>query len=210
MLNRFDAHLYRHLDVALAVRETLGPVVADAAALLISALGSGHKVMLCGNGGSAADAQHIAAELTGRYGVPNRRALPALALTTDSSALTAIGNDLGFERVFARQIEALGQPGDVLVAISTSGHSPNVIAAVDSARSKGIKTIGLLGRDGGNLRTQVDCPIVIPSHDTPHIQEMHIAIGHVLCAIIDDTFEPPLLPMSRNPHRHCPRAEEPD
>ncbi len=189
MLNRFDAHLHRHLDVALAVRETLGPVVVAAAALLICALKSGHKILLCGNGGSAADAQHIAAELTGRYEVPSRRALPALALTTDSSALTAISNDLGFKHVFARQIEALGQPGDVLVALSTSGRSANVIAAVDSARSRGIRTIGLLGGDGGDLRVQVDHPIVIPSHDTPHIQEMHITIGHILCGLIDDAFD---------------------
>jgi D-sedoheptulose 7-phosphate isomerase len=189
MLNRFDAHLHRHLEVARTARETLGPVVAEAAALVICALESGHKVLLCGNGGSAADAQHIAAELTGRYEVPGRRALPALALSTDSSAVTAISNDLGFEQVFARQIQALGQAGDVLVGISTSGCSPNVVAAVSCAKLLGLKTIGLLGRDGGDLRTLVDLPIVVQSPDTPHIQEMHITIGHVLCGLVDDAFQ---------------------
>jgi D-sedoheptulose 7-phosphate isomerase len=190
MLNRFDAHLHRHLAVALAVRETLGPVVAEAATLLVSTLKSGQKVLLCGNGGSAADAQHIAAELTGRYEVPGRRALAALALSTDSSALTAISNDLGFEQVFARQIEALGQPGDLLIGISTSGRSPNIIAAVKCATQLGLKTIGLLGRDGGSLRDLVDLPIIVPSQDTPHIQEIHITIGHVLCGLVDDAFQP--------------------
>lgn len=163
--------------------------MAHAADVLIAALAAGHKVLLCGNGGSAADAQHIAAELAGRYEAPNRRALPALALTTDSSAVTAISNDLGFDRVFARQVEAHGQAGDVLVAISTSGRSPNVIAAVDFARRRGLKTIGLLGRDGGDLVSMVDVAVVIPSEATPHIQEMHITIGHLLCALVDEAFQ---------------------
>jgi D-sedoheptulose 7-phosphate isomerase len=174
--------------VAGLVRETLGSAVEEAGARLIEAFRSGHKILLCGNGGSAADAQHIAAELTGRYEVPGRRALPALALTTDPSAVTAISNDLGFDRVFARQLEALGQPGDVLIGISTSGRSPNILSAVDRARELGITSVGLLGRDGGPLRALVDLPIVVPAEETPYIQELHIVIGHVLCGLVDDAF----------------------
>jgi phosphoheptose isomerase len=188
MTQRFLAHIDQHLAVAGLIRDSLGESVSAAAAHLISALRAGHKILLCGNGGSAADAQHIAAELTGRYEVPARRALPALALTTDPSAVTAISNDLGFDQVFARQVEALGQPGDVLIGISTSGQSPNVIAAVERAKQLGLTSIGLLGRDGGALRTCVDLPIVVPSQDTPHIQEMHITIGHILCGLVDDAF----------------------
>ena len=190
MLTAFDAHLQRHIDLANCVRNTLGPTVGGAADILISALKSGHKLLICGNGGSAADAQHIAAELTGRYEIPNRRALPALALSTDSSAVTAISNDLGFEQVFARQVEAHGNPGDVLLAISTSGRSQNVISAVECARRRGLKTIGLLGRDGGALASVVDVAIVVPSQATPHIQEMHITIGHLLCTLVDHIFGP--------------------
>jgi phosphoheptose isomerase len=188
MPHRFITHLDRHLVVVGLVRDTLGPVVIQAGAHLIEALRNGHKVLLCGNGGSAADAQHIAAELTGRYEVAGRRALPAFALTTDSSAVTAISNDLGFDQVFARQLEALGQTGDVLIGISTSGRSPNVIAAVERARELGLTSVGLLGRDGGALRTLVDFPIVVPAQETPHIQELHITIGHVLCGLVDDAF----------------------
>lgn len=166
----------------------MASVVTQSAQALIKALENGHKVLLCGNGGSAADAQHLAAELTGRYEAPSRRALPAIALTTDTSALTAIGNDLGYERVFARQVEAHGQAGDVLIGISTSGQSPNVIAAVRQARQQGLQTIGLLGRDGGTLATLVNLAIVVPADATPLIQEMHITIGHIVCAMIDDAF----------------------
>jgi len=189
-LPQFNAHLQGHIALAQTVQETLGAAVGRAADLVIAALQTRHKVLLCGNGGSAADAQHIAAELTGRYEHPIRRALPALALTTDTSALTAISNDLGYERVFARQVEAFGQDGDLLIAISTSGQSPNIIAAVEQARRQGLKTIGLLGRDGGVMAALVDVPIVIPSSATPHIQEMHITIGHLLCALVDDAFCP--------------------
>lgn len=185
---RFRRHFDRHIALASTVTATLGPVVGRAGELLIAALADGHKVLLCGNGGSAADAQHIAAELTGRYENKGRRALPALALNTDSSAVTAIGNDLGYDRVFARQVEAHGHAGDVLIGISTSGRSPNVIAAVDQARRQGLDTIGLLGRDGGDLSGMVDIPIIVPSDATPHIQEMHITIGHLLCALLDDAF----------------------
>ncbi len=190
MTSRFTLHIERHIELAQDVRGTLGSVVTESAHALTMALKTGHKVLLCGNGGSAADAQHLAAELTGRYEAVSRRALPAIALTTDTSALTAIGNDLGYERVFARQVEAHGQAGDVLIGISTSGQSPNVIAAVQQARQQGLQTIGLLGRDGGELATLVDLAIVVPSDATPLIQEMHITIGHVLCAMIDDAFQP--------------------
>ncbi len=184
----FQQHFNRHHALAATVSQTLGTVVEQAGKLLITALRSGHKILLCGNGGSAADAQHIAAELTGRYEVKNRRALPALALSTDSSAVTAISNDLGFERVFARQVEAHGQAGDVLIGISTSGQSPNVIAAVEQAKQQGLRTIGLLGRDGGELVVRFEVPIIVPSKSTPHIQEMHITIGHYLCARVDEAF----------------------
>ena len=143
--------------------------------------------MLCGNGGSAADAQHIAAELTGRYKT-ERGALAGIALTTDTSALTAIGNDYGYEFVFSRQLEALGREGDLLIAISTSGNSGNVVKALELARKIGIKTIGLSGRTGGVMNELCELNLVVPSNDTPRIQEMHIMIGHIICQAIDDAF----------------------
>jgi len=155
-----------------------------AADALLTALGAGRKVLVCGNGGSAADAQHVAAELVGRF-VRERRAFPALALTTDTSILTAIGNDYGFERVFARQVEAHGQAGDVLVAISTSGGSANVLAAVETARSRGLVTIGLTGRDGGALGRAVDVHLNVPSPSTARVQEVHITTLHVLCDLVE-------------------------
>lgn len=184
----FDVHLLRHIALARVIQETLELEVDRAAGLLITALQTGHKILLCGNGGSAADAQRIAAELTGRYEIAHRRVLPVLALTTDFPAVTAIGSDFGFDRVFARQVEAHGQLGDVLIGISTSGQSPNIIAAVDQARRQGLKTVGLLGHDGGDLVSRVDAPIIIPSQSTPHIQEMHVIIGHCLCAMVDAAF----------------------
>jgi D-sedoheptulose 7-phosphate isomerase len=147
----------------------------------------GCKILVCGNGGSAADAQHFAAELSGRY-LKERRALAGLALTTDSSALTAIGNDYGFDRVFSRQVEALGRPGDLLVGISTSGNSPNVVLAVEAAHALGMRTLGLLGRDGGKLRTLVDDPLVVPSTVTARIQEVHQMIYHFWCESLDECF----------------------
>ena len=144
----------------------------------------GCKILVCGNGGSAADAQHFAAELTGRF-VTERRGLAGLALTTDTSALTAIGNDYGFDRIFARQVEALGRPGDLLLGISTSGHSPNVIAAVEAAKGVGLRTLSLLGRDGGALKDLSDDALVVPSTVTARIQEVHIMVLHFYCAILD-------------------------
>lgn len=163
------------------------PDIADVAGRMSAAIRQGGKVMFCGNGGSAADAQHLATELLGRY-LLDRRALPALALTTDSSALTAIGNDFGFEEVFSRQIEGLGRPGDLLVAISTSGNSRNVLAAITAARSMGIVTVGLTGSGGGQMAALCDICLRVPSDHTPRIQEMHIALGHLLCELVETDF----------------------
>ena len=153
----------------------------------VATLKAGGKILLCGNGGSAADAQHIAAELTGRYKT-ERGALAGIALTTDTSALTAIGNDYGYEFVFSRQLEALGREGDLLIAISTSGNSGNVLKALELARKIGVKTIGLSGRTGGAMNELCELNLVVPSNDTPRIQEMHIMIGHIICQAIDDAF----------------------
>lgn len=147
----------------------------------------GCKILVCGNGGSAADAQHLAAELSGRY-LKERRALAGLALTTDTSALTAIGNDYGFDQVFSRQVEALGRPGDLLIGISTSGNSPNVIRAVEAAKGLGIRTLGLLGRDGGRLKGLVDDALVVPSPVTARIQEVHQMVYHFWCEALDAHF----------------------
>ena len=143
--------------------------------------------MFCGNGGSAADSQHLAAELTGRF-IHDRRPLAAIALSTDSSALTCIGNDYSFDEVFARQVAGLGRAGDLLIGISTSGNSRNVIRAVEEAKKLGMQTIGLLGRDGGQLRTLCDHSIVVPSAVTARIQECHILIGHTLCGLIEQAM----------------------
>jgi len=147
----------------------------------------GGRILVCGNGGSAADAQHLAAELSGRY-VKERRALAGIALTTDTSALTAIGNDYGFEQVFSRQVEAIGRPGDLLIGISTSGNSPNIIRAVASAKALGVRTLGLLGRDGGQLLDLLDDALVVPSRVTARIQEVHQMIYHFWCEALDARF----------------------
>lgn len=164
--------------------EESGDAILKAAQLLVDAFQAGDKILLFGNGGSAAEAQHIAAELVGRF-QGNRRALPALALTTDSSVLTALGNDYGFERIFARQIEALANPGDVVVALSTSGSSPNVLAGVMAARERKCKVIGVTGGHGKRLAALCDAPIMVPSEITSRIQEASLTIGHLWCEIID-------------------------
>lgn len=163
--------------------------VARVAQMIIDAMREGGKLLVFGNGGSAADAQHIAAELAFRMG-RDRQALPAIALTTDTSLITAIGNDRSFDFIFARQIQALGRKEDIALAISTSGNSPNVIAAVEQARAMKIKTIGLLGNTGGKLATLVDLPLIIPHTETPRIQEVHITIGHIVCQLIEDELCP--------------------
>ena len=143
-----------------------------------------NKTILAGNGGSAADAQHIAAELVGRYGF-DRPSIPSLALTTDTSNLTAIGNDYGYDKVFSRQLEGMGQKGDLFIGISTSGNSINIINAFNSAKEKGITTVALVGKDGGEMAKMADISLIVPSDSTPRIQESHILIGHIICDIIE-------------------------
>ena len=159
--------------------------VAGAALLIAGSFRAGGKLLVCGNGGSAADAQHIAGEFVNQFLVKDRRALPALALTTDGGVLTCIANDTGFERVFARQVEAFGARGDVLLAITTSGNSPNVEAAAAVARERGMTVVGLLGRDGGRVRPLCDLALVVESDDTQRIQETHNIVGHVLCDLVE-------------------------
>ena len=184
MSTLFEDHLRSHA-AAIAGLGASQHAIAAAGQTIAACLQRGGKVLLCGNGGSAADAQHIAAELVGRY-LAERPGLSAIALTTDSSVLTAIANDYGYEQVFARQVHALARSGDVFIGISTSGNSASVIAAAGVARATGCHTIGLLGRDGGQLMRLVDQPIVVPSDVTAHIQECHIVIGHIWCALVDD------------------------
>jgi D-sedoheptulose 7-phosphate isomerase len=174
-----------------AVAAQLAEPIARAGEWVAAAYRAGGKTLLFGNGGSAADAQHIAAEWTGKLG-PDRSALPSLALTANTSDLTAIGNDYGFEKVFSRLIEAHGRAGDVAIAISTSGNSPNVIEAVHEARRRGLRTIGLLGKGGGKLAKLVELALVVPSPDTQRIQECHIAIGHAIAELVDRLLFPEL------------------
>jgi D-sedoheptulose 7-phosphate isomerase len=163
--------------------------VLEAGRMLASALSSGNKVLAFGNGGSAADSQHFAAELVNRFR-RDRQALAAIALTTDTSILTSVANDSDYESVFSRQIEALGDPGDVAVAISTSGNSPNVLKAVESARARGLKTLGLSGRDGGSLAKGVDLCLTVPHQETARIQEVHGLLIHLFCEMIDEALHP--------------------
>jgi D-sedoheptulose 7-phosphate isomerase len=171
-------------DLKYRVAETLSGEIFEAAQTIRDRLASGGKLLLMGNGGSAADSQHIAAELVGRF-KKERAAIPAIALTVDSSSLTALGNDYGFEAIFSRQIEALATAKDAVMGISTSGNSQNVIRALNLARNMGAATIGLMGHGGGNMKDCVDICIVVPSDDTARIQEVHITIGHIICEIIE-------------------------
>ena len=174
-----------HLETIESVMNNMEEDLEKASCMAVEVLRRGNKILLCGNGGSAADAQHIAAELTGRYKT-ERRGLPGIALTTDTSALTAIGNDYGYDRVFDRQTEALANEGDLLIGISTSGNSANIISALKLAKEMGCSTLGFSGRDGGVMNAVCDVNLVVPSDDTPRIQEMHILFGHTICQIIDD------------------------
>ena len=185
MENIIKQRFLDHLEVAQAVMdsEILGQIETVAAAIK-KALAAGHKVLFCGNGGSAADSQHLAAEFVGRF-QKERRGLPAIALTVDTSILTAVGNDYGYDKVFVRQVEALAQAGDVLVGISTSGNSPNVVAAIELAKTKGVYCVGMTAAGGGKMATLCDECIAVPAKITARAQEMHILIGHILCELVD-------------------------
>jgi D-sedoheptulose 7-phosphate isomerase len=167
--------------------------IAQAGSMLIDTLGTGHKVFFFGNGGSAAEAQHLAAELVGRFR-EERRGWPAIALTTDTSALTAVGNDYGFEQLFARQVEALAAGGDLAIALSTSGNSPNVLAGAVTARDRGCRVVGLTGASGGKLAALCDVVVTVPSETTARIQEAHLLIGHVWCEMVDSALARPKSP----------------
>ncbi|MBI4377656.1 MAG: D-sedoheptulose 7-phosphate isomerase [Nitrospinae bacterium] len=179
-MNFIKESLIESAELKRAVAEAMADRIEEAIVLISDAVKSGKKVLLMGNGGSAADAQHIAGELVGRF-KKERKAIPTIALSTDTSILTAIGNDYGFERVFERQLEALGEKGDVVIGISTSGNSENVYRAMRLAKENGLKTIGLLGNDGGKIKELSDIPLIVPSKNTPRIQEVHITIGHIIC-----------------------------
>jgi len=173
-----------HYAASKATFDTLQDEFARLLDICASALSSGGKIMLFGNGGSAADAQHLATELTVRF-IDDRKPLAAIALTTDTSTLTAAGNDLGFEHIFSRQVEALGNAGDVAIGISTSGNSANVLKALSTAHDNNIHTVGLTGRDGGKMKGNCDVTLIVPSNSTARIQEMHITLGHMLCGALE-------------------------
>lgn len=183
--NYVQGQLIDSAETKKKIAEACTPSILKAADVMINAFQNKKKVLLCGNGGSAADSQHIATELVVRLNQKERPALPAIALTTDTSNLTAGANDLGFDRVFARSVEALGEEGDVLIALSTSGNSQNVNNAIRKAKEKGMQVIGLLGKGGGRSKELVDIAIIVTSEDTQRIQEGHITIGHILCGLIE-------------------------
>ena len=184
MINEISKQLQEHRALFELLERDMAPAIAELATMIADALGGGSKLLVMGNGGSAADSQHFVAEIVGRFKM-ERRALPAVALSTDTSILTAIGNDYGFESVFSRQVEALAAPGDVVVGLSTSGNSPNVLKALTAARERGCRTVGLLGRDGGSIKEVCDLALVVPTMDTPRIQEGHITIIHIVCDLVE-------------------------
>ncbi|WP_416695857.1 D-sedoheptulose 7-phosphate isomerase [Candidatus Pseudothioglobus sp. Uisw_050_01] len=183
ILNEFK----KHIAVSSKTMEAISDLIEIAANICINSLKNGNKILLIGNGGSAADAQHIAAEIIGRY-KEERKGLPAIALTTDSSVITSISNDFGYLSVFTRQVEALANKDDVLITISTGGSSPNIISALKLAKELDCRTIGFSGKDGGAFNDLCDVNLVVASDDTPRIQEMHILIGHTICQLIDNAF----------------------
>ncbi|MDP2210052.1 MAG: D-sedoheptulose 7-phosphate isomerase [Bacteroidota bacterium] len=189
-LLRRQKYIQDQLDESAATKkkmfEACSADILKAVDAIFNALNNKKKILLCGNGGSAADSQHMATELVIRMSKPNRPAIPAIALTTDTSMLTAGGNDIGFENIFSRQVEALGNDGDILIAITTSGNSENIIRAINEAKKRGLTVIGFLGKDGGASKNLVDVPIIIPSNDTQRIQEGHITLAHIICGIIED------------------------
>jgi D-sedoheptulose 7-phosphate isomerase len=189
--DRFTEEITKEIHQSMAVTSDLdrscGTEIVEAAALILTCLRGGGKLLVFGNGGSAAEAEHLVAELVGRYRT-DRQALAAIALTANSASLTAIANDYGFEQIFARQLQAIAKPGDVALAISTSGDSPNIVYALQSAREAGLVTIGLTGMPGGKLRDLVHVCISVPSDYTPRIQEAHTLIVHILCGIVENAF----------------------
>ena len=183
-MREFIENEFRNISCNFIHLQALAPQIEQVSNLCIEALKNGHKIMFCGNGGSAADSQHLAAELVGRYKM-NRPALNAIALTVDTSILTAIGNDYGYDTIFERQVEGLGKKGDVLVGLSTSGNSKNVVLAFELAKKMGISTVAMTGKSGGKMKEIADMTINVPSDITNNIQEMHIAVGHLLCGVIE-------------------------
>ena len=188
-----DQFVSESLRVKAKFFEENKEAIVRTAETIAHGLRNGHKVLFFGNGGSAADAQHLAAELVGRFG-PDRSPLAAISLSTDTSILTAVGNDYGYEQVFSRQIAALAQAGDTAVAISTSGNSPSVLEAIDMARSKGLFTVGFTGETGGKMKDRVEVLFRVPSRQTPRIQETHILLGHILCELVDRQLFPEIYP----------------
>ncbi|MBI2354152.1 MAG: D-sedoheptulose 7-phosphate isomerase [Deltaproteobacteria bacterium] len=187
MIAEVQKQLQDHRALFKLIELEMSAQIAATAQLLTETFRSGGKLLVMGNGGSAADAQHFAAEIVGRFKL-ERAALPAVALSTDTSILTAIGNDYGFDLVFKRQVEALAAAGDAVVGISTSGNSPNVLAALALARERGCRTVGLLGKDGGSIKSACDLALIVPSTDTPRIQEGHITIIHIVCDLVERTL----------------------
>ena len=191
--NNFEERISELIQASIATKQkllqdtALVSTMAEVSRIIVEALRQGNKILLCGNGGSAADAQHIAAEFVGRFAF-DRPALPALALSVNSSCVTAIGNDYGFDIVFSRQIEALGKNGDVVIGISTSGNSANVLQAMSTSRRLGIRTVAFTGCAGGKLRSEVDFCLSAPSNETPRIQECHILIGHIISELVEHTI----------------------
>lgn len=184
----YNGSFASHIELIEHTRDLLAGTIHQVAKLLANSLSQGGTLFWCGNGGSAADSQHLAAELVGRFS-RDRRALRSVALTTDSSVLTCVANDYCFDDVFSRQIEGLGRPGDTLIAISTSGNSENILRAIRTARAKSLVTVALLGRDGGAARACADHVLVVPSDSTARIQETHILIGHILCEAIEKELD---------------------
>lgn len=184
---RIHDEMTEHMNVITALAGSHSEQISEMALLMLEAITNGKKILFMGNGGSAADAQHLAAELVGRFKA-ERKALAAIALTTDTSILTALANDYGYESVFSRQIAALAHSGDVVIGISTSGQSPNVVKGIQMAKDMGCKTIGFTGRDGGEVAKLVDLSLIVPSGETSRIQEAHIMIGHILCGLIEQTI----------------------
>jgi D-sedoheptulose 7-phosphate isomerase len=188
MLDTINKEFSEHIETLQKSYKTLPHVIKEVASVIVTQLQNNKKLFTIGNGGSAADAQHFASELTNRYKI-DRVALPAIALTTDTSALTSIANDYSYDRIFSRQIEALASKGDIIFAISTSGNSQNILTALQKAREKSCIIIGLSGKDGGTMDQYCDYNIIVPSDDTPRIQEVHILVIHTLCQIIDEQFK---------------------